>query len=161
MKRQRCYSVDLRFATVNIDFTSVFFTLRLTSVFDESQLNQGRFVSLLENFVTDETGHQVVEQLVNFIHAGYVETEEEKMSRLARVCHFRQLQRFILVASLINRITFKMTCRAFSNSQQNSCVTIISLRLVEQSPTKPCTVGCQVTIIPRQFFFFVMAFSRM
>nr|CAB3241204.1 EF-hand calcium-binding domain-containing protein 5-like [Phallusia mammillata] len=57
---------------------------RMTSVFDESQLSQGRFVSLLENFVTDDTNHITVEQLVNFIHGGYVETEEEKMLRLAR-----------------------------------------------------------------------------
>nr|XP_026695158.1 EF-hand calcium-binding domain-containing protein 5-like [Ciona intestinalis] len=57
---------------------------RMTSVFDENQLNQGRFVTLLDNFVCDETNHITVEQLVNFIHGGYVETEEEKMSRLAR-----------------------------------------------------------------------------
>ncbi|CAK8684544.1 EF-hand calcium-binding domain-containing protein 5-like isoform X3 [Clavelina lepadiformis] len=57
---------------------------RLTSVFDESQLNESRFMSLLENFLCDDTMHNVVEQLVNFIHGGYVETEEEKLSRLAR-----------------------------------------------------------------------------
>lgn len=60
---------------------------RLTSVFDESQLNESRFMSLLENFLCDDTMHNVVEQLVNFIHGGYVETEEEKLSRLARVGH--------------------------------------------------------------------------
>lgn len=57
----------------------------MTSVFDENQLSEGRFISLLENFVTDDTNHVTVEQLVNFLHGGYVETEEEKMSRLARV----------------------------------------------------------------------------
>ena len=59
----------------------------MTSVFDEDQLNIGRFISLLENFLSDETNHPLVEQLVNFIHGGYVETEEEKMARLEKVNH--------------------------------------------------------------------------
>ena len=57
----------------------------MTSVFDENQLNEGRFISLLENFISDETDHLLVEQLVNFIFSGYVETEEEKMARLEKV----------------------------------------------------------------------------
>ena len=57
----------------------------MTSVFDENQLNEGRFITLLENFISDETDHLLVEQLVNFIHGGYVETEEEKMARLEKV----------------------------------------------------------------------------
>jgi len=57
----------------------------MTSAFDENQLNEGRFISLMENFTSDDTDHTLVEQLVNFIFGGYVETEEEKMARLEKV----------------------------------------------------------------------------
>lgn len=57
----------------------------MTSVFDENQLNEGRFISLLENFLSEDTNHSIVQYLVNFIHGGYVETEEEKMERLEKV----------------------------------------------------------------------------
>lgn len=58
---------------------------RLTSAFDENRLNKSRFVSLLDTFLDEETQNETVEDLVNFIHGGYVETEEEKMERLAKV----------------------------------------------------------------------------
>ncbi|XP_039261348.2 EF-hand calcium-binding domain-containing protein 5-like isoform X2 [Styela clava] len=57
---------------------------RITSVFDENQLNKNRFVALLETFLSDNATHHIVESLLNFIHLGYIETEEEKMLRLAR-----------------------------------------------------------------------------
>lgn len=57
------------------------------SVFDESQLNKPRFVSLMEAFISEEATHQVVENLLNFLFYGYVETEEEKMERIAKVSH--------------------------------------------------------------------------
>lgn len=55
------------------------------SVFDESQLNKPRFVSLMEAFVSEEATHKVVENLLNFLFYGYVETEDEKMERIAKV----------------------------------------------------------------------------
>ena len=48
-------------------------------------MNVGRFISLMENFLTDECPREMVSDLVEYIQEGYIETEEEKMSRLAKV----------------------------------------------------------------------------
>ncbi|XP_066268713.1 EF-hand calcium-binding domain-containing protein 5-like isoform X3 [Branchiostoma lanceolatum] len=55
-----------------------------TSVFDESSLNLNQFVQLVETFLGDHPYQEAVDHLVGYIQSGYVETEEEKMSRLAK-----------------------------------------------------------------------------
>ncbi|XP_078598192.1 EF-hand calcium-binding domain-containing protein 5-like [Branchiostoma floridae x Branchiostoma japonicum] len=55
-----------------------------TSVFDENSLNLNQFVQLVETFLGDHPYHEAVDRLVGYIQSGYVETEEEKMSRLAK-----------------------------------------------------------------------------
>ncbi|KAI8513161.1 EF-hand calcium-binding domain-containing protein 5 [Branchiostoma belcheri] len=55
-----------------------------TSVFDENSLNLSQFVQLVETFLGDHPFQEAVDRLVGYIQDGYVETEEEKMSRLAK-----------------------------------------------------------------------------
>ena len=69
----------------NFPFHFKLFSCRVTSAFDENKLNVGRFISLMENFLTDECPREMVSDLVEYIQEGYIETEEEKMSRLAKV----------------------------------------------------------------------------
>ncbi len=55
------------------------------SAFDESTLNMSQFVQLTETFLGDEPNMEGFNQLVRFVREGYMETEEERMSRLIKV----------------------------------------------------------------------------
>ncbi|XP_070572519.1 EF-hand calcium-binding domain-containing protein 5-like isoform X2 [Ptychodera flava] len=54
------------------------------SAFDENFLNISQFVQLVESFLGDEDSQAAFDTLLDFIKAGYVETEEEKMFRLKK-----------------------------------------------------------------------------
>ncbi|XP_077995490.1 EF-hand calcium-binding domain-containing protein 5-like [Glandiceps talaboti] len=54
------------------------------SAFDENFVNLSQFVQLTESFLGDEPPQDTFSILLDFIKAGYVETEEEKMTRLKK-----------------------------------------------------------------------------
>ncbi|XP_067823984.1 EF-hand calcium-binding domain-containing protein 5-like [Heptranchias perlo] len=56
----------------------------ITSPFDRNSVNKQQFVQLMETFVGDTTESSAVESLINYIQAGYGETKEEKLERLAQ-----------------------------------------------------------------------------
>ena len=55
------------------------------STFDEFSLNLNQFTQLIEAFIGDEPVMDVFHQLVRYVRDGYVETEDERMSRLLKV----------------------------------------------------------------------------
>lgn len=56
------------------------------SAFDENTLNLSQFMHLIETFLGDIVDMDAFTQLVRFIREGYMETEEERMARLVKVC---------------------------------------------------------------------------
>ena len=57
------------------------------SAFDESSLNESQFVQLTETFLSNDLDYDgTFMKVVQFIKKGYMETEEERMDRLIKVC---------------------------------------------------------------------------
>lgn len=52
------------------------------SAFDENSLNQPQFIHLLEKFLGNTPIKQVFDDLVRFVRASYVETDDERMARI-------------------------------------------------------------------------------
>ncbi|XP_078362971.1 EF-hand calcium-binding domain-containing protein 5-like isoform X2 [Oculina patagonica] len=52
------------------------------SAFDENSLNQPQFIHLLEKFLGDTPIKQVFDDLVRFVRASYVETDDERIARI-------------------------------------------------------------------------------
>uniref|UniRef100_H3B4N1 EF-hand calcium binding domain 5 n=1 Tax=Latimeria chalumnae TaxID=7897 RepID=H3B4N1_LATCH len=59
---------------------------RLTSAFDGNSLNLPQFVQLLDTFVGEGASPSTVENLIEYLQSGYMETEEEKIERLTKAC---------------------------------------------------------------------------
>lgn len=55
------------------------------SAFDENTVNMYQFVQMTETFVGDNPALEVFQALCRYMRGGYVETEEEKLTRLTRV----------------------------------------------------------------------------
>lgn len=56
------------------------------SIFDENLVNVSQFVHVTETFLGEVPDMHVFGNLVRYIRDGYVETEEERMKRLLKVC---------------------------------------------------------------------------
>ncbi|KAM4701864.1 EF-hand calcium-binding domain-containing protein 5 [Discoglossus pictus] len=60
---------------------------RITSAFNDSVLTLPQFVQLMETFLGERSPFSTVENVTGFIKKEYVETEEERISLLAKVRH--------------------------------------------------------------------------
>ena len=57
------------------------------SAFDENTLNESQLVQLTETFLSNDPDYEgLFVRLLQFVKEGYVETEEERMDRLVKVC---------------------------------------------------------------------------
>lgn len=55
------------------------------SAFDENTINMSQFIQLTETFLGDYPVLEIFQSLCRYMRNGYVETEEEKMTRLMKV----------------------------------------------------------------------------
>merc|ERR1712150_396904 len=69
------------------------FSVTSAVAFDRNTLNENQFVSLLINFLGEKPMRSVVESLIRYIKAGYVETEEEREKRQEAIRREVQLER--------------------------------------------------------------------
>ncbi|XP_072034980.1 EF-hand calcium-binding domain-containing protein 5-like isoform X2 [Amphiura filiformis] len=74
------------------------------SAFDQNTLNTSQFVALIEVFLGDDPPEEVVQAVIKFIQEGYVETEEEKFSRLQKARREEQLaKRKVMMDQLFDK----------------------------------------------------------
>ena len=62
-------------------------SLTSISAFDEDNLNVFQFVQLMETFMGTQHVKVVFDNLVDFVHANYAESKEERQERLEKVSH--------------------------------------------------------------------------
>jgi len=62
------------------------FSVTTPKAFNKQTLNHNQFINLVMTFLGESPLSAAVESLVRFIRTGYVETEEERKTRLEKSC---------------------------------------------------------------------------